>query len=206
MAVWRMLPSTSVVLAIALCSGASSCRTRSDRYPEKTTPTPDRQDVSAREIVRLLKEMPSWFESIDDPSASGRVLRTMQVIASYSLDEIRAAITLFVAQESDPTRGPNMDNGARLLILNKYLFEIPDAPATSRPMMHGWLLATTTQPVTTAWPLYRAPDGELKLHVPPGAFSGPPYHPLDEFDSYRAQYPRRPTRGQAGRKGQQSFR
>jgi len=145
----------------------------------------------------MLQKMPDWTAfSLNQayPQERAAIEQTAQRIAQYDLNTIRAAIAAYLANDGQ-VLGTAAARG-KVLIINKYLFDLPaTAPASSshaRTFGGGWWgQPVFDDAVCLRWPWSVDDDGTWHLTGTFGGFTGPPYDALQAFDYYREQFGRR---------------
>lgn len=179
---------------------------------ERRTETEATKDIA--EIRRLLEAMPDWPPFVFIPNRASRekeekIVRsiedTMRRIARYPSGSIRAAMKELHQKYTLGTRGTRgLDVDAKLFLLNKYLFDLPET--VRRDSRHfayfltGWAgMPMTGDPNTpkdsdkafVRWPWRAGRDGQWHLTGRTTIYMGPPYRPLRMFDYFRREFGRR---------------
>ena len=163
---------------------------------------------SVQEIVVALEGMPNWrgFSlNKDYPEERALIEATVRRIARYDLDTVREAIEAYESRREEPfgREGPGTVAG-KLLILNKFLFDLPETVRADSghflffgghwvglPVTGGTDASEGSGLMYIRWPWSADSDGTWRLTGDFGGFFGPPYRPLDAFDHYRKAFGKR---------------
>jgi hypothetical protein len=143
--------------------------------------------------------MPDWtLFSLNKENSQERqqIKDAARRISTYDLDLIRLAF------ERRMKNNP-LEFG-KLFVLNKYLFNLPDAIRRDSPHFQffggGWVgMPMTGDPnkrndsdeLSLRWPWSVDDDGKWQLTGKFGGFNGPPYDALAAFDYYGKQFGKR---------------
>lgn len=114
-------------------------------------------------------------------------MKTLIEIDQYPTDIIRKGITLFYHPDA------SVEDMGRLLILNKFLFKLPEwLPEHSCPRFGGWLnIPERDGQINILWPFSRDKNGNMMLTHRFSGYLGEAYMALEAFDYYLNKYGRR---------------
>jgi len=139
-------------------------------------------------IILKLQEMPVWTNIPPEETIDlDKILRILHEIDEYHSDVIRKAITVFYKSDA------SVDDMGRLLILNKFLFDLPEwIPINSYRSFGGWLgIPEDGDRINLLWPFSQNEDGSLALTKRFLGYMGEAYLALEAFDYYLKRYGRR---------------
>ena len=218
----RLLLSTSLLLAMSTWANLGFTQESSEERhgisnSEERELAADKRAQEVGEIIALLEKMPGWpaLPAIGNFHRNGlawekavTLEKTVRKIAQYDLDSVREAIK----QYRDLIRAEHRPGGDdNLFILNRYLFDLPQAVRRDskhfRHFLIGWRgMPRTGDPKTpkpsdefsVRWPWKEGKDGrwhfELKRMLL--IYMGPPYRPLERFDYFRKHFGPREIKGE----------
>lgn len=184
--------SGSLLLVVAVALGLScGCRRET---AENGQPGLEMTGEAAR-VLSQLEKMPVWAFLAPEPYSSAEIQEiedTVCVVSKSDLDTLRRAVVGYVADDRVGLKAMNV------FVLNRYLFEFPDAPAAQRaqvdPFWGGWVRVDGGD-VDLRWPWTVSSDGRWHLATP-GRYSGPGYDAVEAFDYYRTALGKRKAAGE----------
>jgi hypothetical protein len=142
---------------------------------------------SIAKIERMIEDLDDWAEipwgtSEEDRNTIWKGLENkLNDIARYDLTEIRSAIVKYI-DEKRQSKSLDAIWWSRLLILNRYLFNVPKTDSTNHPRFGGWMISGQEN-IDLLWPLSIDEQGKLTLaRASLIIYSGPDYNALYEFD------------------------
>jgi len=139
-------------------------------------------------VISKLQEMPVWTNiSTEEMINLNKTLDILSEIDRYPLDVIRKAISIFYKSTA------SLEDMGRLLLVNKFLFDLPEwIPINSYRRFGGWLGVPEEQcRINLLWPFSRGEDGSLVLTKRFTGYMGEAYLALEAFDYYLKSYGRR---------------
>jgi hypothetical protein len=149
-------------------------------------------DSDVTTITKELQSLPKWTDlSPSNDADRKKLVDGLQEISRYPTSTIREGILRYIAGCKTTEGGFEIPQQANLMLLNKYLFAIPDRMIDAGLPIDGWVVHESDDKVTTIWPFHAQTDGALILSGSADAHSGPPYPALQMFDKFREHYARR---------------
>jgi hypothetical protein len=149
---------------------------------------------SVREALALLNACPNWSKLTHmDEAARARVAEAMKQLDEYPTDGLRAAVREYVRQNSDPRTADDW-LFARVLALNRYIFNVPEKFPKKWKPFGAFFLAMPGDEAPYLAPWKKDAQGSLCLVGELLAYIGPPYRALEEFDYFAARFGRRTHR------------
>ena len=156
--------------------------------PSNASDQPGMRRDSVSDVVSALESCPAW----SDPKASGdAILATLGELSGLSTSVLRAGIERFVTRYRS-RNDYDVNNMAKLFVLNRFVFAVPEKEIYGGPFFGGWQgVPHDQQQMNPMWPLAFAKNGKLQLVGKYSGYSGHPYLAVQEFDHFLVKYGRR---------------
>jgi hypothetical protein len=147
------------------------------------------------EILTILRKAPVWTDLSRTNPKDPKIDLLKNAVASishYKLPDIRAACERYFEEAKRSNGDPDFDALGKLLILNRYLFAVPQSEPDVQKVRFfgGWRGGPRKADLTSddmLWPLQNSPSG-LQLVGRDHGYLGEPYRPVAEFDYFRETY------------------
>jgi len=165
----------AALIAALFCASMSSAAEKKDLGQ-----TPNSR---VEELAKRIRECPDPLD-IAETNLLRRsvVLRTLLCLCNYDLRTIRAAEALITE------KGSILDE-AKLYVLNRCLFDVPEGASRDIRSFSGWHACHDSNGYRVLWPLAKKPDGTLVLESMNSSYMGPSYQAVEEFDYFRQKFP-----------------
>lgn len=145
---------------------------------------------TTKTLITALENSPAWSDLEGEGDAT-KLLVACETIADYDTAKIRSAVQTLMRDRSGTT-GDYISKISRLYVLNRFLFDVPEFISNDEYEVFGyWNSPTRGDIVNVLWPLSVDSDGSLALTGRHGAFFGPGYDALGEFDYFHKRFGRR---------------
>lgn len=138
---------------------------------------------SIRKIYNLLDSCPAWnrMGSQNDESFNS-ILKQLDEISKFDAALVRIAIVNYT-EKNLKGRMTDIDCYARIFLLNRYIFNVPDKLIKSKRPFGGWAgIPMSDDGVNWLWPFSLDKENKLVLTGKYLGFFGPDYQFLEEFD------------------------
>lgn len=186
---WTVM-SVLTVLAMVALSGCSSQQDLGDT--ERWQPV----SQGSVQVAALLGGMPDWSTmGPRDLDTHISILSCLWHISRYDTATIRDGVLLYVRDAK--VGGPDRRDEARLFVLIKYLFDLPETlPEDAPKILKDYIVSPTSQsepPADFRWPFVVERDGRITLEGTYGFSWRWGYPIMDIFDAYSSHFKRRPV-------------
>lgn len=179
----QVLTGQALLILFTCCYLAGSCTTKHRLV-----------DSRISNLVDLIKSCPDWSSIGREEQIYQTAVNTLQtklkLIADNDTETIRKAVSNY-SNEQISRHTFDAAEKARLFLLNRYIFNVPDRIESELPPYIGWKLVAVP-PLNPLWPITKVDiEGNLNLDIKPLTYTGQYYSPLAEFDYFNNQYGRR---------------
>lgn len=149
---------------------------------------PDEKRQLVQEVISKIQEMPVWTNIPPDKSVdSDKIMEVLHEIDQYGSEVIREAITAYYNSTG------SLEDMGRLLLLNKFLFNLPEwVSSNSYRPFGGWFgVPEEHDRVNLLWPFTLTENGSLVLARRFEGYMGEAYLAIEAFDYYLKTFGRR---------------
>jgi hypothetical protein len=154
------------------------------------------KDIEVIEAVKIMSDCPIRTQLTDvgrQASERQKIIACLGKLARYRTSVLRAAEVEYTKDLTARGAYSQLDDLGVLFLLNRYIFNVPDAsPRSEARFFGGWEgVRVTENEVNLLWPLAVGKSGDLELSSTFDGYNGPVFRAVDEFDYFDRRFGRR---------------